>query len=456
VSDYGYCWHPHVNTGWAPYESGYWTTDNPYGLTWVSNEPWGYAPYHYGRWANASNEWVWVPESVNTYPTYSPALVAFIPLGKSSTAWVALGPSDPYQVTYYDPSWQPVYTYPANVSVDRLVNLNVPGAVTVVPTYDFGRVIDPGIITRVDPQTIARVRPVLNPLTVDDLRTAAFQTRAARQRIDIPRQVEQRLNTPVVASTTVAPRFNQDLARAMRVERINDRVKNQKLQISDQRAAAPAQTTQPNIGAEQARERQIADLSKQAARGDRNARQQLQELRKQQADQRAAERAVPAQGQQVGQPAQPPVQPQDQKRVERQQQQAQRDAARQQMIQSQQQQRAAAQQQAQAGREQRRNQERQAQQTRNAERQQTLRSQPSRPPQAAPRPPQAESRPNRVQSAPQAQPRPPQAQPKPQNVRPPQAQPQPRQPKPSGPPAQSKPSGPPAQSKPGKKKPGGD
>jgi hypothetical protein len=450
VSDYGYCWHPHVNTGWAPYESGYWTTDNPYGLTWVSNEPWGYAPYHYGRWANASNEWVWVPESVNTYPTYSPALVAFIPLGKSSTAWVALGPSDPYQVTYYDASWQPVYSYPANVSVDRLVNLNVPGAVTVVPTYDFGRVIDPGIITRVDPQTIARVRPVLNPLTVDDLRTVAFQTRAARQRIDIPRQIEQRLNTPVVASTTVAPRFNKDLAQAMRVERINDRVRNQKLQISDQRAAAPAQTTQPaNIGAEQARERQIADLSKQAARGDRNARQQLQDLRKQQADQRTAERAIQAQGQQVAQPARP----QDQQRVERQQQQAQRDAARQQMIQSQQQQRAAAQQQAQAERDQRRNQARPAQQTRNAERQQTLKSQP---PRQQPRPPQAESRPNRVQSAPQVQTRPPQAQPqpkaqppqaqpKPQNVRPPQAQQQ-----------QPKSSGPPAQAKPGKKKPGGE
>ena len=42
--------------------------DNPYGLTWVSNEPWGYAPYHYGRWANASNEWVWVPESRKYLP----------------------------------------------------------------------------------------------------------------------------------------------------------------------------------------------------------------------------------------------------------------------------------------------------------------------------------------------------------------------------------------------------
>jgi hypothetical protein len=437
VSDYGYVWHPRVNTGWAPYESGYWTTDNPYGLTWVSNEPWGYAPYHYGRWAYASNEWVWVPESIHTYPTYSPALVAFIPLGKSNTAWVALGPSDPYQVTYYDASWQPVYSYPANVAVDRFVNINVPGAVTVVPTNDFVRVIDPTVITRVDPQTIARVRPVLNPFAVDDLRTVAFQTRGARQRIDVPRQVVQRLDTPVVASTIVAPRFRQDLARAMRVERVNDRARNQKLQVSDQRAAAPSQTAQPiNIAAEQARERQMADLSKQAARGDRNARQQLQDLRKQQADQRAAERAnVQAQGQQVGQP----LRPQDQRRMERQQEQTQREAARQQMIQSQQQQRAATQQQMQTQREQRRNQAQQAPRTRNAPQPQMMKSQPQRrPPEAAPpRPPQAQPQPNRVRSAPQPKP---QAQPRSQPVRPPQAQPK----------AQ-----PPGQSKPARKKPGG-
>jgi len=452
VSNYGYVWHPRVNAGWAPYQSGYWNMDNPYGLTWVSNEPWGYAPYHYGRWANTSNEWVWVPESRNTYPTYSPALVAFIPLGKSSSAWVALGPSDPYQLTYYDQSWQPVYTYPANVAVDRLVNINVPGAVTVVPSYDFGRVIDPTIITRVDPQTLTRVRPVLNPLAVDDLRTVAFQTREARQRIDVPRQVIQRFDTPVVASTITAPRFRQDLAKSMRVERVDDRLRNQKLQVrdqrvTDQRAAAPAQIDQGNVAADQARERQIADLSRQAARGDRNARQQLQDLRKQQADQRTAERAtIQAQGQQVGQPARP----QDQKQMERQQQQAQREAARQQMIQSQQQQRQAAQQQVQSQREQRRNQAQQEQRTRNAQQQQMLKSQPKRqPPQAAPRPPQAQPQPNRVQSvprpAPQAQPKA-QAQPRSQAVRPPQAQ-QTAQPK-AQPPAQAKP--------PGKKKPGGE
>ena len=356
-------------------------------------------------------------------------------------------------MTYYDPSWQPVYTYPANVAVDRLVNINVPGAVTVVPSYDFGRVIDPTIITRVDPQTITRVRPVLNPLAVDDLRTVAFQTREARQRIDVPRQVIQRFDTPVVASTITAPRFRQDLAKAMRVERVDDRVRNQKLQVrdqrvTDQRAAAPAQIDQGNVAAEQARERQIADLSRQAARGDKNARQQLQDLRKQQADQRAAERAnIQAQGQQVGQPAPQ----QDQKQMERQQQQAQREAARQQMIQSQQQQRQAAQQQVQAQREQRRNQAQQEQRTRNAQQQQMLKSQPKRqPPQAAPRPPQAQPQPNRVQSVPQAQRRRRNRRHRPSHARrqcvAPQAQ-QKAEPK-AQPPAQAKP--------PGKKKPGGE
>ena len=114
VNDYGYSWHPRVETGWAPYQSGYWEMDYPYGLTWVSNEPWGYAPYHYGRWAYASNEWFWVPESTTAYPTYSPALTAFIPLGGSNVAWVPLGPGDPYVNRYYDNSWQPVYlTAPA-------------------------------------------------------------------------------------------------------------------------------------------------------------------------------------------------------------------------------------------------------------------------------------------------------------------------------------------------------
>src|SRR5437868_763038 len=447
VSDYGYCWHPRVSNGWAPYESGNWTMDYPYGLTWVSNEPWGYAPYHYGRWAYASSEWFWVPQGVSTYPSYSPALVAFIPLGQSSVGWVALGPSDPYVARYYDPNWQPVYLSSSNVVVDRLVNVSAPGAVIVVPSSEFGRVIEPTVTTRIAPQAIARVRPVLDPLTVDPLRAAAFQARQARPRFDVPRDVEQRIaKTPVVASTSpMAPPFRRDLARALRVEPLNDRVKKQTLQISDQRAAAQT-TQQPNLAAEQARERQMADLARQAARGDRGARQQMQELRKQQSDQRAAQGAtVKAEGQRMGQP----TRPQDERQMMRQQQQAQREAARQQTIQSQQQQRA-------AGQQRRQNQTQQAP-VRHSQQQQVLR--PQAPQQRRPPgPPQAQPQPNRVQSAPRAAPqagRPappaqptPQAQPKTQPDHTPQARPQQQQ-KQQGPP-QSKP---PEQKGGGKKKP---
>src|SRR5712691_4297788 len=243
VSDYGYCWHPRVDAGWVPYQSGYWSMDYPFGLTWISNEPWGYAPYHYGRWAYASNQWFWVPEPVRAYPVYSPALVAFIPLSQASVAWVAVGPGDPYSAWYYDPNWQPVYLNRTNVVQERFVNISVPGAVTVVDTRSFDRVIDRSVITRVDSQIIARVHPVLDPLAVDPLRRAAFETRATQRRIDVPRAITQRLNsTPVVTGTApVAPPFRRDLARALRVESVPDRAINQKLQFRDERAATVPQ-----------------------------------------------------------------------------------------------------------------------------------------------------------------------------------------------------------------------
>ena len=369
VNDYGYAWHPRVDAGWAPYQAGYWEMDYPYGLTWVSNEPWGYAPYHYGRWAYASNEWFWVPESTTTYPTYSPALTAFMPLGDSSVAWVALGPGDPYVNRYYDPSWQPVYLTSPTVT-ERFVNINVPGAVTVVPAQSFGQVIDRRDIIRVDPQLVASSRPVLDPLTVNEFRQTALNTRRAERRFDMSQAVARRLDsTPVVVANTPAARpFRRDLASAMRTEPLQARARRQELKLRDERAATaqPPQPQTPNLGAEQARERQMADLARQAARGDRGARQQMQELRRQQVQQSRVEDLARqtgrgdqggqkqiqelrrqqmqqarvegvatqrAQGARVGQPM-PPAQ--NQRQMMRQQQQAQREAARQQMINNQQ------------------------------------------------------------------------------------------------------------------------
>ena len=373
VSGYGYCWHPRVDAGWAPYQSGYWITDYPYGLTWISNEPWGYAPYHYGRWSYFSNQWFWVPERAGTRPLYSPALVAFVPVTQTNQiGWVPLGPGDPYALRYYGPNWEPHYLNRTRVVEERIVNLNVPGAVTVVQAEDFNRVIDRKIITRVDRQTLDHARPVLDPFTVDSLRQTALRTREARQRIDVPQDVAQRIfNTRVVTSAApVVPPFGKDLTRELRAESIPERARNQKLQFKDDRQNAGSQVSeqarQPiagqagqssTIATDQGRERQMAALAAEAARGNREARRQMQQLereqRQQQLQQQRADRtrAQEAQGQRVGQPAQQQAQ-REQIEAARQQQQAQKKAARQQAIAARQQRRNAAQQQVESRRQQ--------------------------------------------------------------------------------------------------------
>ena len=138
VDGYGHAWRPRVEADWVPYQQGTWTNDYPYGPTWVSSEPWGYAPYHYGRWANVGNQWYWIPDAVNTTPTYAPALVAFVPLNDSNQiGWVPLGPGDSYAPRFYDNNWQPRYLTRANVVPAQLINLAIPGAVTVIPVDAF-------------------------------------------------------------------------------------------------------------------------------------------------------------------------------------------------------------------------------------------------------------------------------------------------------------------------------
>jgi FecR protein len=465
VNDYGYCWHPRVANDWAPYQSGSWTTDYPYGLTWVSNEPWGYAPYHYGRWTYASNEWFWIPDRARSYPNYSPALVAFVSFNDNNVGWVPLGPGDPYAPHYYDQNWRAVYSGRRDVITDRVVNLSVPGALTVIQMQDFGRPIDRRGLSRIDPQAVARARPVLDPLTVDSLRRVAFQSRDERRRIDIPPAVAQRiLNRPVVVNgATESAGFRRDLARNLRVQQLPDRARGQRLQIADQRSSQADQNrTQPNrpdtLAAEQDRERRIADLSRQAARGDRNARQQMQDLRQQQFEEKRTERAnvQAAQGERVRQSMQ---EKQNGRDALRQQQQQQRESARQQMITSEQTRRAAAQQQLQS---QRRQVERQRAPERHSQKSQTIRpqTQPQRVERKAPpayrrseqprtiSPPRQEARPQRQPSAPQAAPR---AMSPPRVMSPPRTISPPRQPgPPSKQPAQPRP---PAQKGGGRKKP---
>lgn len=306
VSGYGYAWSPRVDVGWTPYSQGYWIRDYPYGLTWVSTEPWGYAPYHYGRWAFVGDRWYWIPDAVNTTPLYSPALVAFFPFGDNEIGWLPLGPGDPYVYRYYDDNWQPHYLTRGDVIAANLVNLAVPNAVTVVTLDQFGRPIDPRFVRHVNPSTITQVRPTLEPLLFTPLRNAALRSAWGRGKIDIPPGIARKLNDArvIVGTAPARPPFKKDLDKAMRVERIDEKVKREKFKVRDER----------NVGAPQidaARQQRISELSREAARGNREARREVRQLEQQQ---RRIERAQPnierrniprPQGERIGNPARP-------------------------------------------------------------------------------------------------------------------------------------------------------
>jgi len=228
LDNYGYAWAPRVDAGWMPYQTGYWYTDYPYGPTWVSSEPWGYAPYHYGRWAFVGDRWYWVPDRMNVEPVYSPALVAWVPFDQNQIGWVPLGPGDVYVPHYYNTSWQPQYLTRDNL-YQRVVNLNVPGAVTVVSVDDFTRGVDWRRARKADRNMLASVNPVLDPLLVTPLRNAVVHSAWGRGKIDIPPGIAKKLNDTTVITST------PPVAKQMRVNNAPDHVKNQKFQVRDER-----------------------------------------------------------------------------------------------------------------------------------------------------------------------------------------------------------------------------
>ena len=277
IDGYGYAWAPRVESGWMPYQTGYWYKDYPYGPTWVSSEPWGYAPYHYGRWAFVGDRWYWVPDRTNVEPVYSPALVAFIPFDQNQIGWVPLGPGDVYVPHYYNTTWEPQYLTRDNL-YQRVVNLNVPGAVTVVSVDDFTRGVDWKRARKADRNMLASVNPVLDPLLLTPLRNAVVHSAWGRGKIDIPPGIAKKLNdTTVVTSTTPkAPSFRPDIAKTMRVNNAPERAKGQKFQVRDERkgrggqkaAQAPAPVQQPQQQQQQQQriERAPAPQAERAAR----------------------------------------------------------------------------------------------------------------------------------------------------------------------------------------------
>jgi hypothetical protein len=295
MDQYGYVWSPRVDAGWMPYQSGYWYTDYPYGPTWVSSEPWGYAPYHYGRWAFIGDRWYWVPDRTNVTPVYSPALVAFVPFGNDQIGWVPLAPGDVYVPHYYDTSWQPYYLTRDNLYY-RTVNLDVPGAVTVVSFDEFGNGFDWRRARKADRNMLASVNPVLDPLQLTPLRNAVVNSAWGRGKKDIPPGIARKLDeTPVIVSRApIEPRFQRDIAKSMRVETVSDRAKGQKFKVRDERRGqgqgrgAGQETSQAPVRVEQPQQQQ----PRADRRADRIQQQSADRGRPQQADTRREQRRV--------------------------------------------------------------------------------------------------------------------------------------------------------------------
>lgn len=287
IDGYGNAWRPRVDSGWVPYQQGSWMNDYPYGPTWVSSEPWGYAPYHYGRWANVGNQWYWIPEAANTTTAYAPALVAFVPTDDpNQIGWVPLAPGEVYAPHYYDANWQPQYLTQANLVPAQLINLGVPGSVTVVPVDAFGRVIDSRNIRRIDQQRLASVRSTLDPLTLTPLRNAVGRSAWGRGKIDLPPGIAKKLrDTPVfIGRDFKESKFRKDLAKQMRVERVSDNDRNRKFKVRDERGNKDAayESRHDLRQAEQARHQEINRLEVQAKQGNKKARQQARQLEQQQ------------------------------------------------------------------------------------------------------------------------------------------------------------------------------
>jgi uncharacterized protein DUF6600/FecR-like protein len=316
VGNYGYAWRPRVDSGWVPYQQGQWVNNYPYGPTWVSSEPWGYAPYHYGRWANVNNQWYWVPDSVNTTPSYSPALVAYVPLDSNQIGWVPLGPGDPYAPRYYDDNWQPHYLTRTNIAPNQLVNFAVPGAVTVVPVDAWGRPIDSRSVRRIDQQRLASVNSTLDPLTLTPLRNAVVHSAWGRGKIDLPPGIAKKLNeTRVYVSSDVKPsKFRKDLQKQMRVEPVSDTAKNQKFKVRDQREESQQADTGRKPDVDKGGKTDMGRVTAEARQETKASQQQTRQLEQQQRKEtRAQEKATgvqePAQQQKAERKAPAPAQP---------------------------------------------------------------------------------------------------------------------------------------------------
>jgi hypothetical protein len=269
-----------------------------------------------------SNQWYWIPEGVNTTPSYAPALVAFVSFDANQTGWVPLGPGDSYAPRYYDDNWQPHYLTQANVVPTQLINFAIPGAVTVVPMDAWGRPIDPRNIRRIDQQRLASTRSTLDPLTLTPLRNAVVNSAWGRGKIDLPPGIARKLyDTRVYAGSDIQDsKFRKDLPKSMRVERVPDTARNQKFKVKDDRQLEQQADTTRKPEVDQGRRQDAARVNGEAKKDNKDAQQQTRQVQQQQRkDTQAQEKAARtkthgqdkaqrpaksgAQGERVGKPA---------------------------------------------------------------------------------------------------------------------------------------------------------
>ncbi|HEU4431790.1 MAG TPA: hypothetical protein VFR51_00250, partial [Pyrinomonadaceae bacterium] len=229
----------------------------------------------------------------------------------------ALGPNDVYVPRYYNTGWQPYYLTNDNL-YQRVANLDVPGAVMVVPVDEFTRGFDWRRARRADRNQLASVNPVLDPLLYTPLRNAVVNSAWGRGKKDIPPGIAKKLDDTVVVTSVdpVAPRFRPDLRRSMRVETVSDRGKGQKFKVKDERgngrsvqrasepsapsASAPVEAPRVNRGQEK---KQAAPERPQAAPRQQTVQQQPQRVNRGQEKRQAAQAERPVrQPQQQQQP----------------------------------------------------------------------------------------------------------------------------------------------------------
>jgi hypothetical protein len=297
VSGYGNCWSPRVGSGWAPFREGFWNIDGPWGPTWVSNEPWGWAPYHYGRWTFVEQRWFWVPSDVVRRPAYCAAPVAFIPLTQTAQiAWVPLAPGEPFVQRYYDRNFQPRYLASNQLIREErqrrhFANFDVPSGLTVVPLQSMTRLVDSRTLVQVNREVIARSQPVLDPFSVDEVRQIALRRQERRQRIRLDREEQQSLNQKVIASARPAILPTRgDLTRSVLVDQLPEARKKDKMKIGETgqvvssrgREGLPEIDSKFNSGGNNANEpdRRVTALAERANQGDKSARRELRQLRR--------------------------------------------------------------------------------------------------------------------------------------------------------------------------------